>query len=71
MFDELKEKMWTKNKRTKDLIQLLNAPALINRVSKFLLATNELIQFKHLKKASETDAESIDYEKKAPMKDVW
>ncbi len=39
---ELREEMWSKGRET-DLSRLLGTPALAARVSKFLLATGELL----------------------------
>jgi hypothetical protein len=39
--------MWT-GKQVTDLTKLLGDPASAHRVSKFFLATNELLQFKHV-----------------------
>ena len=53
-FNELRKEMWA-GKRETDLIRLLNTSALAAKVSKFLLATSELMQFRHL---NETQAEN-------------
>ncbi len=49
-FDDLRKRMWT-NKRETNLIILLNTFELIVKVFKYLLATNELLQFRHLNEA--------------------
>ena len=46
-FNELREDMWSGQWET-DLTKLLGDPVLALRVSKFLLATGELLQFRHL-----------------------
>jgi hypothetical protein len=49
-FDDLREKMWT-NKRETNLLTLLDIFELIVEIFKYLLATSELLQFRHLNKA--------------------
>ena len=46
-FNELREDIWS-GKRETDLTKLLGNPVVAPRVSKVLLATGELLQFKHL-----------------------
>jgi hypothetical protein len=49
-FDDFRKKMWT-NKRETNLMILLDIFELIVKVSKYLFATNELLQFRHLNEA--------------------
>lgn len=62
-FNELREEMWS-GKRETDLTKLLDTPALAAKASKFLLATGELLQFRHLNEArdsrGDSDAETED-----------
>ena len=57
-FNELREEMW-EGKRETDLTRLLGTPVLVAKVSKFLLATGELMQFKHLNE-TQADIDSVD-----------
>ena len=53
-FAELREEMWPKGRET-DLFRLLGTPTLAARVSKFLLATGELYQYRYLTEAKAND----------------
>lgn len=53
-FAELREEMWSKGRET-DLSRLLEDPALAARVSKFLIATGELYQYRYLTEAKAND----------------
>jgi hypothetical protein len=69
-FDDLRKKMWT-NKRETNLLTLLDIFDLIVKISKYLLATNELLQFKHLNEAQTSDDYDVDLSKKTLMKNDW
>lgn len=49
-FAELMEEMWSKGRET-DLSRLLRNPALAARVSKFLIASSKLYQYRYLTEA--------------------
>lgn len=49
-FAELREEMWSKGRET-DLSRLLRNPALAARVSKFLIASSKLSQYRYLTEA--------------------
>jgi hypothetical protein len=68
-FDDLREKMWA-NKRETNLLTLLNIFELIVKVFKYFLATNELLQFKHLNKAQTSD-DDVDSSRETLMKNDW
>ena len=57
-FNDLREDMWAAGRRETDLTKLLDTPALATKASKFLLATGELLQFRHLNEPSEGDTNS-------------
>ena len=50
---------------------LLGTPALGTKVSKFLLATGELLQFRYLNKAETSDADDVDSDRKTLVEDDW
>lgn len=56
-FNKLKEEIWSRM-REKDLTRLLSIPALVTKVSKFLLATRNLYQFRYLKPRQTTSQTS-------------
>ena len=67
VFTEIREEMWAgAGKRETDLTRLLGTPAHAAKVSKFLLATGELMQFRHLNKPL-----AIDKEEEALGGDGW
>ena len=67
MFTELREEMWAgAGKRDTDLTRLLGTPAQVAKVSKFLMATGELMQFRHL-----TEPQASDEEEEALGGDGW
>ncbi len=66
-FDELREKMWA-GKRETDLMTLLDTPELAIKVSKYLLATGELLQFRHLNEAQASD-DDVEPPREALMED--
>lgn len=68
-FNELREK-WA-GKRETDLTKLLGTPALAAKVSKFLLATGELLQLRHLNEAEASEADDIDSDREALVEDDW
>ncbi len=68
-FDDLRKKMWT-NKRETNLLTLLNIFELIAKIFKYLFATSELLQFRHLNKAQASD-DDVDSSKKTLMKNDW
>ena len=57
--------------RETDLTKLLDTRALAAKASKFLLATGELLQFRHLTKtlASESDEDNVNLEDEALVED--
>ena len=63
--------MWS-GKRETDLTKLLDTPALGAKPSRFLLATAELLQFRHRNeiRASESD-DDVNLEGEALVKDGW
>jgi hypothetical protein len=69
-FDDLREEMWT-GKRETDLLTLLDTPELAAKVSKYLLATGELLQFRHLNEAQASDDYDVDPPREALMEDGW
>jgi hypothetical protein len=69
-FDDLREKMWT-NKRETNLLILLDIFELIVKIFKYLLATSELLQFRHLNEAQTNDDDIVDLSKKTLMKNDW
>jgi hypothetical protein len=68
-FDELRKKMWT-NKRETNLMILLDIFELIVKVFKYLLATDELLQFRHLNEAQANDND-VDFSRETLMKNDW
>jgi hypothetical protein len=68
-FDDLRKKMWT-NKRETDLIIFLNIFELIVKIFKYLLATSELLQFRHLNEA-QTNDDDVDFSRETLMKNDW
>ncbi len=68
-FDDLREKMWT-NKRETNLMTLLNTLELIVKVFRYLLATSELLQFRHLNEAQTSD-DDVDLSRETLMKNDW
>jgi hypothetical protein len=68
-FDDLRKKMWT-NKRETNLMTLLNILELIVKIFKYLLATSELLQFRHLNKAQTSD-DDVDSSRETLMKNDW
>jgi hypothetical protein len=69
-FDDLRKKMWT-NKRETNLLTLLDIFELIAKISKYLLATNELLQFRHLNEAQTNDDYDVDSSREILMKNDW
>jgi hypothetical protein len=65
-FDDLRKKIWT-NKRETNLMTFLNIFELIAKVSKYLLATSELLQFRHLNE-TQTCNDDVDFSKETLMK---
>jgi hypothetical protein len=61
--------MWA-NKRETNLMTFLNTFELIAKVSKYLFATNELLQFKHLNEVQTCD-DDVDSSRKTLMKNDW
>jgi hypothetical protein len=68
-FDDLRKKMWT-NKRETNLMILLDTFELIVKIFKYLFATNELLQFRHLNKA-QTNDDDVDLSRETLMKNDW
>jgi hypothetical protein len=68
-FDDLRKKMWI-NKRETNLLTFLNIFELIVKVFKYLLATNELLQFRHLNEAQASD-DDVDLSRETLMKNDW
>jgi hypothetical protein len=68
-FDDLREKMWI-NKRETNLMTFLNIFELIAKVSKYLLATSELLQFKYLNETQTCD-DDVDFSRETLMKNDW
>jgi hypothetical protein len=68
-FDDFRKKMWT-NKRETNLLTLLNIFELIAKVFKYLLATNELLQFRHLNEVQAND-DDVDSSRETLMKNDW
>jgi hypothetical protein len=69
-FDDLRKKMWA-DKRETNLLTLLDILELIAKVSKYLLATSELLQFRHLNEAQACDDHDVDSSRKTRMKNDW
>ena len=63
-FNELREEIW-EGKRETDLTRLLGTPSLTAKESKFLLATGELSQFRHLSETVVSDADDVDFNREA------
>ncbi len=68
-FDDLREKMWA-DKRETNLMIFLNTFELIVKVFKYFLATNELLQFRHLNEAQTSD-DDVDLSRETLMKNDW
>jgi hypothetical protein len=68
-FDDFRKKMWT-NKRETNLMIFLNIFELIVKIFQYFLATNELLQFKHLKEAQASD-DDVDLSRETLMKNDW
>jgi hypothetical protein len=68
-FDDFRKKMRT-NKRETNLMILLDIFELIVKVFKYLLATNELLQFRHLNEV-QTNDDDVDFSKETLMKNDW
>jgi hypothetical protein len=68
-FNDFRKKMWT-NKRETNLMIFLNIFELIVKISKYLLVTNELLQFKHLNETQTCD-DDVDLSKETLMKNDW
>jgi hypothetical protein len=68
-FDDLRKKMWA-NKRETNLLTFLDIFELISKVFKYLLATSELLQFRHLNEAQASD-DDVDLSKETLMKNDW
>jgi hypothetical protein len=69
-FDDLRKKMWT-NKRETNLLTFLDIFELIAKVSKYLLATSELLQFRHLNEVQASDDYDVDLSRETLMKNDW
>jgi hypothetical protein len=69
-FDDLRKKMWT-NKRETNLLILLDIFELIVKIFKYLLATSELLQFRHLNEAQTSDDDIVDLSRETLMKNDW
>jgi hypothetical protein len=69
-FDDLRKKMWA-NKRETNLLTLLDIFELIVKVFKYLLATSELLQFRHLNEAQTNDDDIVDSSRETLMKNDW
>lgn len=66
-FNELREERWANaGKRETDLTRLLGTPALAAKASKFLLATGELLQFRHF-----NEPQADENAGEAPGEDGW
>jgi hypothetical protein len=61
--------MWT-NKRETNLMTLLDIFELTIKIFKYLLATNELLQFRHLNEA-QADDDDVNLSRKTLMKNDW
>ena len=61
--------MWSGRRET-DLTKLLEDPVLAPKVSKFFLATGELLQFKHLNLVAEDD-DDVENREAALVEDSW
>jgi hypothetical protein len=61
--------MWA-DKRETNLMILLDIFELIVKVFKYLLATNELLQFRHLNETQACD-DDVDLSKETLMKNNW
>jgi hypothetical protein len=68
-FDDFRKKMWV-NKCETNLMIFLNTFELIVKIFKYLLATNELLQFKHLNEVQAND-DDVDLSKETLMKNDW
>jgi hypothetical protein len=68
-FDDLWKKMWV-NKRETNLMILLDTFELIVKIFKYSLATNELLQFRHLNEA-QTNDDDVDSSRETLMKNDW
>jgi hypothetical protein len=69
-FDDLRKKMWT-DKRETNLLTLLDIFELIVKVFKYLFATSELLQFRHLNEAQTSDDDIVDLSRETLMKNDW
>jgi hypothetical protein len=68
-FADVRKKMWA-DKRETNLTTLLNIFELTIKVFKYLLATSELLQFRHLNEAQASNDE-IDLSRETLMKNDW
>ncbi len=68
-FDDLRKKIWA-NKREMNLMTFLDILELIAKISKYLLVTSELLQFKHLNEIQTCD-DDVDLSRKTLIKNDW